>query len=1115
MTDTGSQEKPPTDESAEVSVAEAPAPEPMTPRRVSEWNSYYDLYVAIFVVLLVFLGSANKIQTMNSGIFSMLQAGRQTVATGMPVVTDVSSIAGEGRRWVNIPWLFELSHYGLYSAGSSLILPSVPKIPEGTAPEASAIMERDAAEKLAAAEPKAEQFGVGTMIAFDALVKALAAFLLLGLRRKGPGLWWTALCVTMALGVTLGPVTIEVFTTGAGGELVPSLRPWLGVQIGGISTTISVVRPETWGLLFLAIELLLLHQAINLGKASRLYALVPLFLLWANVDDSFAVGLLVLATSVIGLGVDFRKDPSRPSPRTGLIALGLGFAACFVNPSHAFGVLGGFGTILRIFHLDIGPPSLQPISLFSDTFRKSNPEAITRLLSLYYVILVAIGLASFLLNRRNFVLGRFLTFVMVSVFWMLAFSDFTWIFGVVLASTLALNGQEWYQRVFGVEGKLGTGWTIWSTGGRLVTIALIFAAIARGVTGWGSQMGDLQFGFGFNPDDFPFEAATKLKNAPIEGNILNSTLAQGDTIAWKSLSKHKAFIDSRPHLYPRSVFEEFRALRIDLKDDDIAKWQPVLDRFKISVVMIQLIGEQREIAPVTYAKLMRSPNWVPFYDDGAVVMFGRADAKALPSDLAYFQANRLDAENFAYKKPRLVPGWERTPIATWEPLDRIFQNRLLNRPQPHDDASARWLSPADAPIGKPFLATPANCLMAIREARTALSIKPDDSVAFQCLIEAYQRLLLEESALILGIPLTSENITKIQQTPPQSRYLANRTRQLLTSLNFRISTLAPPKGVEDLAVRFRLNLGLAQLYLQLGAVDLAKDRFLLVIDDAHKIGVEDNFLKSLTKQLSEINQQLDQVQKQLDQYTITYRWSPLERANFARANGAPGLAIRELEEANDTGARLPGVLPALIDIYCEVGLPDKAFDSIVDLETDDPKISTGVGTASYRQGLVYLLLGSYENTFNLWNGRSINQILMQRGFQAPVAGQLLLTGDPIAATRTFLELPEKVNTQAQWEFELALAALEGGFPPDLVAEHFENALKLEPNLTVRPVIAYYLEKLGKPVPPPRITTPNPVEPATTPTAEPAPAPPTPSVETPKPAEVIRPDPVKPAEPPKP
>ena len=61
--------------------------------------------------------------------------------------------------------------------------------------------------------------------------------------------------------------------------------------------------------------------------------------------------------------------------------------------------------------------------------------------------------------------------------------------------------------------------------------------------------------------------------------------------------------------------------------------------------------------------------------------------------------------------------------------------------------------------------------------------------------------------------------------------------------------------------------------------------------------------------------------------------------------------------------------------------------------------------------------------------------------------------------------PDEVTKQALWEFDLALACLESGQPTDVTAAHFTNALTLAPGLTIRPVIAYYLEKLGKPVPP--------------------------------------------------
>ena len=105
------------------------------------------------------------------------------------------------------------------------------------------------------------------------------------IRRQGAGLWWSALTTALALGVILTPL---------GGS---PLRFGLGGIVG-----MGAVTPSAWGLLLLAVELLLLHRAYNLGRRWALGGLVPLFVLWANVDESFAVGLILLLARAVGSG---------------------------------------------------------------------------------------------------------------------------------------------------------------------------------------------------------------------------------------------------------------------------------------------------------------------------------------------------------------------------------------------------------------------------------------------------------------------------------------------------------------------------------------------------------------------------------------------------------------------------------------------------------------------------------------------------------------------------------------------------------------------------------------------------------------------------------------------
>ncbi len=123
-----------------VETTAAPAPEPWTPERASEWNSYYDLYVTFAALLLAFIASANVIE--NSSIWNQLQAGRLIAAGTAPVTVDPFSFTQENQRWINIPWLLEWAQALVYKVAYD-VSPAIPADP-------------------VASKAKAEQFGAGT-----------------------------------------------------------------------------------------------------------------------------------------------------------------------------------------------------------------------------------------------------------------------------------------------------------------------------------------------------------------------------------------------------------------------------------------------------------------------------------------------------------------------------------------------------------------------------------------------------------------------------------------------------------------------------------------------------------------------------------------------------------------------------------------------------------------------------------------------------------------------------------------------------------------------------------------------------------------------------------------
>ena len=445
---------------ATTAEPEGPPPEPpWTAERVTEWNSYYDVYVALGLLLLVFVTSANKIA--HPTIWTQLRVGEVMADQGAPLVKDEFSYSKVGQPWVNIPWVFEWGSYLFYKTIYGL----VPRDPSD----------------MAASAAKAEQFGAGALVALCAMIRVITALVLLRIRRPGPGLWWNALCVTFALGAVISPV---------------------GVVLGGIAAP-GQVAPGTWGILLLAVELLLLYRAIDLGRHGALIALIPLFLLWANVDESFLIGLLILAAAMIGLldrppATGAARGPAKanagdnevgtpdetfvsraPSFGKGLmILLGCG-AICVLNPSfhRIFGTEAALAPFASIFQPKGDVRTIDQISFFGREIQERNNDEWIYMTA-YYLIATAIGLGSFILNLRRFSLSRFLTYAVAAALWafMIRYGAE---FAVVFAATVALNGQEWCQGRFGTGGRLGRGWAFWSVGGRALSIILIFFCVAK------------------------------------------------------------------------------------------------------------------------------------------------------------------------------------------------------------------------------------------------------------------------------------------------------------------------------------------------------------------------------------------------------------------------------------------------------------------------------------------------------------------------------------------------------------------------------------------------------------------------------------------------------------
>jgi hypothetical protein len=1097
---------PEADGAAGPAPPEKAPPEPMTPEKVAAWNRYLDRYVAGGVILLAFLAACRPIAG-NSGLFTYLRAGELTARQG-PLTADPFSYTEAGQRWVNVPWLFELVSWEAFSLGGVL------------AP-------RDPARAL--------QIGGTVLVALNAALLGIAAAVLMGVRRPGPGLWWAASCVMLALG----------------GSVFPGGPYGVSPVIGGLGFRDVSVSPESWGVLLLCVELLLIHRAVNQGRVRALYGLPLVFLLWANLDASFLYGLLVaalwLAGSLVRPPARAKGDPPPPGVGPSLGVLAACALACLANPSTYQAYLVAFDPYADMVKNLTGnrggvPLTYDQISFFDPEsqayFDKTGGPGTARMYAGYYLLVVWAGLLSFAVNWRRFALGRFLAYLAAALLWA-GLSRLSIFFAPLLASVLILNGQEWYHARYGTEGRLGPGWKLFSDGGRAATILVVFGFLAIAITGYTNPYGEAPFGFGVQTGTFAFETAEHLRDSGVEGKVLNLTLAHGDALVWAD-PIHKSFIDNRSGLFPDSLRLELKALRAALADDDKATWAPILDREGISVVMVSPSAD-----PAVLTGLRNSPaDWVPIYDGGNAVLFGRVDQPGPDRDR--FLAGRLQADELVYKRAATVEIPDRPPAPnTW--IDKVVRTRSGAGASPQVAAAGRWLggfwsASRDEPPD------PARCFMAIREARAALHANPDDDNAFYLLYQAYSALNQAEQSILqagpkgdaAAPPMVAFRSAAAQErlsaraplTPPgdmldafrtiQDRFVAElmalnpddpranasgsasvaafRFRQRLASLYYAIQTAPDPQDIDARRLQAGLHLSLADLYLGNQVLDLAVEH----LRQARALLPPAELPEAVQLQLDQLSEQAEAARAQLDDLAAQDQAyaNPVALATQAVQFGLLGLAIEQLNSVEGFGISEVQVRPLLVDLYCRVGRPDEAFNLLETIPPADPSLSTGPGSGPYRQGLVYLLLGYYPITREDWEAYAIPMVRQAQVFGAVSGGRSLLTGDPLGAVNQVLQITGTpgsdglTTTQANWEAELGLAKLEAGMPQDVKDDrgvvvqkgalgHFLKALELAPDLPSRPLLAYYIEKLGGTVPPEPEPEPVPV-PEASPSPEPSP-----------------------------
>jgi tetratricopeptide (TPR) repeat protein len=450
-----------------------------------------DVALVAVVLLLAFLLASFTVR--NTDFWLHLAAGRLLAQGHYTFGSDPFTYTSGPAYWVNHAWLFDLLLY------------------------LTAAVTGGAESALAGA----------VLVVLKALAVTALAAVMLGIRRPGQSMWPAAVSTGLAL---------------------LAMSPRLHFQ------------PSTVSLLFLGLTLFLLYwpqyqrdKAKALGRPvetdrsppfafglSPFVFLVPLFVLWVNVDSWFLLGPVTVYLYLLGEwlqrafpapGAESDPGPTQRELRQlGLVCI-LGLAACMLNPHHVHAFLA-LPTELAGLSLDPAFSSDNQLNVFYLAplveVQQGRYVYFQRLETGWaaFALLLAVGLVSFVLNLRHYQWWRLLLALALavavvacwqwSVWWpwqlslLLAFAAvaafqrrFVWrpllwlafaalaacqqrfvpFFAVVAGPITALNLQDVAAR-FAPRAEATRGWLLWGLGGRVVTLLAGLALLVTAWTGW-------------------------------------------------------------------------------------------------------------------------------------------------------------------------------------------------------------------------------------------------------------------------------------------------------------------------------------------------------------------------------------------------------------------------------------------------------------------------------------------------------------------------------------------------------------------------------------------------------------------------------------------------------
>lgn len=850
--------------------------------------------------------------------------------------------------------------------------------------------------------------GANLLVACKTALVAWAALMLLALRRKGPTLWPAAAIAIAVLAVWNADMQ---------------------------------VAPRCLTLVFSVAMLLMLHR-FERSVEWPVWRLVPLFVVWVNLDPQWYLGGSIVCVWLIGLMIQRRLSASRSDAPLAqrehklLFVVGALFVAAMFNP-------WGWLSLTNPWLLAAGDQARAEITGPASYSLLHLPEReafFSRLFWREHITLVLLGFAAigFLLNRRRWN-GPHLCAAIVALTWTLLSLRNAPFAALMLGVTGSLAWQQWWQdretpeqsaRAFAMAGRLG----------RVMTVLAIFAVAVLGMTGRLRNSPGSDFGWSLAPgaqDDLA-EMRSLLADLPDDARAFNMTPDQGDLLVWlsgpRSAYLTTAWVDVGAH---RETATAYVNLRKALRDNEDHVWRRAFNTLDVDYALLDM--HQPRAFIITCNSLWRSGQWECVHLGGTIAAFVRHDAK-LPDLETWLSRHRWDPGDVVFGvelPPPLEPVQEAPGPPEWF-RDKFWRTDVGYVPPEVSTAinlfrlsSRSDLIPAEQ---LPY------ALLAVRSLRSYMALHPEYRGAYSILARVYKRL--QEIELQVG-----------------SAY-GFRARQTIAAYEAALRTIDTRKpSVSELQIR----LDLAQVYLDHQDLDAA-------LIQIHKLAAVAN-QRELTApvrghrawefvdRVGELEDAVNQVRSTVD--SARDKSEPWQRAQFALEQGCPLLAIEELDPPGQLAELAPADLRMLIDVLLSTGQAAAARQALN--KHDVAAAQLPPGEREWIEGWISLLQGNYWGAEGFWV-RSVQATESQLQENLLESYRALLTGAvlPLVNAAGVSYGPPRLERSERHAL-LALVLLEAGQPAE-AREALRNALEGIRDDRLQLLVRYYWEYLsGQPL----------------------------------------------------